>query len=305
MATPNVLTASLPEVPVDRLADGVLKHLRPVRFAERIARYRSEGTLKADISMAVGWVYPDFSGEGNFQAYAGGPIIPAAAEFSGEGFAGAHDIAIPRVFASFEGNGTASARATLGKKWFSDSFERPNGPLASPWYSPVSGAMPVINGGAVQAAAASGTQIHPASFNEPMTTDDMVAMATIKSPAPNAQSEIYVRAPQFGTTYRPGGGVACAIWSTAVRITTINSTGESGTERATASGLTLVDGDVVELRATGSTYRVLVNGVEKCYWADPGGVVVTGPDRRYCGLTAIYGNNNHAARFDNFACGDL
>lgn len=310
MADPNEIIASLPRVPEDTLAPGALQQYLPVTFAEKVLRFKGEGALEAGISLDVAWVYPDFSGSGDLQVYAGGPIIPVGVDFWGEGFLQTEEMTIPKVFSEFGGDGSLTATRVIGKKSFSDDFNRANGAIGSNYIVPVSGQpQPTIVSNIAQSPITSGTVLVPALFKDPMTTDSMSASMVVAAPNSNGQSELYVRASSTGYTIgtnqtRPNYALVGGVFGQKLGIYSINN--GTMTERAVkTSGVNLVAGDLVELRASGSTVRLFLNGAEQLNWSDPGGQALTGAEYRYCGFCTIYANSAHMTRFDAFACADL
>ncbi|MDM7488695.1 hypothetical protein QT969_10370 [Rhodococcus sp. CSLK01-03] len=306
----TTITASLPRTPEEILAPGVVKQYLPVTNAERFARFTGDGELTAAVSLDIGWVYPEFSGEGQMSADTGGTIIPVNADLSGDGLLEADSIAVPKAFASFEGTGTPSATVSIVKRSFVDNFDRANGSIGANYFVPVSGQnQPVIVSGVAQAFSTSGTVVTPALYTYPMATDDMKAVMTTSAVTNTAQSELYVRTLNTGTLIstnvsRPNGGVVCFIWSTQLKLYTASDSATL-TEQAAKTGMTIANGDVIELRAVGSTYTVFVNGAQQLSWSDPGGVVPVGADRRYCGFAPVANDGTHMTRFDAFACADL
>lgn len=312
MTTPNVITASLPRTPEETLAPGVLQQYLPVTFAEKVVRFKGDGEFEAGISLDVAWVYPELSGSGDLQIYAGGPIIPVTVDFWGEGFLQTEEMTIPKVFADLGAEGSLTATRVIGKKSFSDDFNRANGAIGANYVVPLAGEpQPTIVSNIAQSPVVSGTALIPALFKDPMTTDSMSAVMVVAAPNSTAQSELYVRASRAGSLIgstanqsRPNYAIVGAIFGQKLGIYSINN--KTMTERAVkTSGVNLVAGDVIELRVSGSTVRMFLNGAEQLNWSDPGGQSLMGAEYRYCGFCTIYSSNAHMTRFDAFSCADL
>lgn len=185
--------------------------------------------------------------------------------------------------------------ARVQKAYFTDSFDRANGALASPDWTVIQANL-TVNSNQVQGSGGF------ALYGTGCQTDDEFAQVTIGSVA-TGQIGLYVRCPSTGwpqplAQFTPSSGA----WTI---ITDPSSAGSNHTTRASGSvgSGVWVTGGTLRFEAVGNVYTLKYNGtpVPSATWTDSGAVITPGPTKRRVGVQIFSGS----FRIDDFVGGDL